>query len=137
LPGDGGVLLIALAVGGGLLELVGLPRLVPGFLEFDWTHDALHVFLLGLAAYMGFWASYRVGLWYARIYGFGGLAIAVAGALPTSQSWLHSRVGLHLEIGENLVHALIGIWGLAVGFLGPVLARKTRTQSKRRGAWAT
>lgn len=111
-----GAVLLVLVAAGVILEFAAAGRFLPHFLAFDWTHDGLHIALLALAAYMGFGAPERVVLAYARIFGLAGLLIAAAGTVPATHEWLGRSIGLHLEVGENVVHGLIGAWGLVVGF---------------------
>jgi hypothetical protein len=116
------VLLVGLVGGGFVSRAVGRGALVPGFLEFDLVHDLLHVGLLGLALYFGWFAPAPATRIYARTFGFGGLAIALLGVVPATNAMLQD-LGLHLEMGEHVVHALLGIWGLAAGFSSPRAAR--------------
>lgn len=111
------ILAVLVAVGLGT-EFLSRGHLIPGFLEFDWTHDGLHVGLLALALFMGFRASPRAVQNYAKTVGFGGLALALLGFIPASNQLLVNTFALHLELGENVVHGLLGAWGLACGYRG-------------------
>lgn len=83
------------------------------FLGFDWSHDVLHLALGGLALAVGFagaMASY-VRL-YAQMFGVVYIALGVA-------AFFVADFGLiHFELGENLIHLLIGAWGIVAGFFG-------------------
>ena len=109
-------LLVALVGLGMTLELVGAPRFLPGFLEFDWTHDALHVVLLGLAVYFGWFAQAGTARRYAQAFGVGGLLVALTGFVLPLADAVHAATGWHFELGENLVHGILGVWGAVAGF---------------------
>lgn len=109
------VILVVLVVLGIVLEFTTGGTLLPGLLNFDWTHDILHVGLLALALYMGWRAPFGQVVFYARIYGVAGLALAVAGFIPAAHDGL-AVLGLYLEPLENIVHGAIAVWGLASGF---------------------
>lgn len=111
------VVLAGLVLLGISLEFARSPRLVPGFLEFDWTHDLLHVVLLGLAVHFGWLAQPKATRTYARVFGIGGLFVAAVGFFPPSAAALHDLTGWHSELGENVVHGALGAWGLVAGFL--------------------
>jgi hypothetical protein len=110
------VVLAALVLAGITLELAGRPALVPGFLEFDWTHDLLHVVLLGLAVHFGWLARPAATRTYARVFGIGGLLVAAIGFIPATAAALHDATAWHSELGENAVHGLLGVWGSIAGF---------------------
>ena len=110
--------LAGLVAVGLTLEALGQPRLVPGLLEFDWTHDLLHVVLLALAAYFGWLARPASMRRYAQAFGIGGLVVAVVGFVPAWADAVHAGTGWHFELGENVVHAALGIWGTFSGFAG-------------------
>ena len=105
------ILAVLVAVG-VTTEFTSHGRFIPGFLAFDWTHDALHVGLLTLALFMGFRATNRAVFMYAVTFGFGGLVIATLGFIPATNHLLATAFGLHLELGENIVHGLLGAWGI-------------------------
>jgi hypothetical protein len=112
-------LLVVLVVAGVATALAGRPRLLPGFLEFDWTHTALHIVLLGLALYYGWFAQPSSTRTYAQVFGLGGLVVAVVGFVPAAADGVHDATGWHFELGENLVHGLLGVWGTVSGFRRP------------------
>jgi hypothetical protein len=110
-----GCALAATALLGIVLEIANDGGFVAGFLEFDWTHDVLHVVLAGAALAAGFTASGAYARLYARVFGAIYTLLAVVGFLSADAVGF---LGIHLELGENLVHAVIGVWGLATGFIG-------------------
>ena len=112
--------LLGLVLVGIPLELASRPALLPGFLEFDWTHDLLHVVLLGLAVHFGWFARPAATRTYARTFGVGGLVVACVGVVPWSAGLVHVATGWHFELGENLVHAALGAWGMVAGVRSPV-----------------
>ncbi|MHB1261546.1 MAG: hypothetical protein ACYC2H_07500 [Thermoplasmatota archaeon] len=81
------------------------------FLAFDWSHNILHVVLAGAAFLFGF-GNLPTNLvrTFAIVFGFVYAGLGVLG-------FFVSEVGpIHLELGENLVHLLLGAWGLVAGF---------------------
>ncbi|MFA5943295.1 MAG: DUF4383 domain-containing protein [Candidatus Thermoplasmatota archaeon] len=81
------------------------------FLAFDWSHNILHVVLAGAAFLFGF-GNLPANLvrTFAIVFGVVYAGLGVLG-------FFISEVGpIHLEIGENLVHLLLGAWGLVAGF---------------------
>lgn len=82
------------------------------FLGFDWTHNIVHVVLAAIALYVGFAAPANYVGTYAKVFGIVYLALGVAGFFVADLGILH------LELGENLVHLVIGLWGVVAGFMG-------------------
>ncbi len=81
------------------------------FLAFDWGHNILHVVLAGAAFLFGF-GNLPANLvrTFAIVFGIVYAGLGVLGFFVTD-------VGpIHLELGENLVHLLLGAWGLVAGF---------------------
>ena len=81
------------------------------FLAFDWSHNILHVVLAGAAFLFGF-GNLPANLvrTFTIVFGvvYGGLGVL---------GFFVTEVGpIHLELGENLVHLLLGAWGLVAGF---------------------
>lgn len=108
------VALAAVALLGIVLNLVGQGTLLgANFLAFDWTHNVLHVVLAAAAAVFGFAGmAANVRKTFAIVFGFVYLGLGVLG-------FFMSDVGpIGLELGENLVHILLGAWALLVGFMG-------------------
>ena len=105
--------LTAVALLGIVLSALGQEDLLgAGFLAFDWGHNILHVVLAAAAFLFGF-ANLPAGLvrTFAIVFGF------VYGALGVLGFFVSDLGGfIHLELGENLVHLLLGAWGLVAGF---------------------
>lgn len=81
------------------------------FLTFDWTHNILHV-VLALAAFVFGFAALpgNIVKTFAIIFGFVYAGLGVTG-------FVTETVGpIGLELGENLIHILIGAWALVSGF---------------------
>jgi hypothetical protein len=86
------------------------------FLAFDWTHNIVHV-VLALAAFVFGYANLpgKVVKTFAIIFGVVYAGLGVLGFFVTSPMGTGAN-SMHLEIGENLVHLLLGAWGLVAGF---------------------
>lgn len=110
-----GIALAAVALLGIVMSAAAGGAFVAGFLEFDWTHNIVHVALAGAALAAGFAASGAYAAIYAKIFGIVYAALAVVGFIAPD---ILGFIGLHLELGENLVHLLIGVYGIAAGFMG-------------------
>lgn len=110
-----GFALAATALLGIVMEMATDGDFIAGFLEFDWTHDILHVVLAAAAIGAGFAAGGSYAQLYAKIFGVVYTGLAVAGFIAPD---LLSFLGVHLELGENLVHLVIGGWGIVTGFFG-------------------
>lgn len=89
------------------------------FLAFDWTHNIVHVALAAVALYIGFMAPANLTNLYAKVFGIVYALLGVAGFV------IADLAILHLELGENLVHLLIGGWGVACGFFGTTAGAPT------------
>jgi len=103
--------LAAVALLGIALNSTGNKDLLgENFLSFDWTHNILHVVLAGAAFLFGYASlASNVTRTFALIFGIVYLALGVVG-------FITDTVGpIGLELGENLVHLLIGAWGVAAG----------------------
>jgi len=73
-------------------------------IQFDTTHNIVHLVIgvLGIAAgQSGKWSKL-----YAQVLGVVYLLLGIAGF------FVHELVGLHLEVTENLLHVVLGAWGL-------------------------
>jgi hypothetical protein len=81
------------------------------FLAFDWSHNILHVVLAGAAFLFGFGnLPTTLVRTFTIVFGVVYAGLGVLGFFVT-------EVGpIHLELGENLVHLLLGAWGLVAGF---------------------
>lgn len=122
-----GVALLATALLGIVMEVANKGTFVKGFLNFDWTHDILHVVLAGAALAAGFLADGAYARIYARVFGVVYTGLAIAGFVSAD---VVKSLGIHLELGENLVHAVIGAWGLVVGFWPASATASTPTRAK-------
>lgn len=124
-----GLALAAVALLGIVMNLVSpTGTLVENFLAFDWAHNIVHVVLAGVALFVGFTNGGAYARNYARIFGIVYTGLAVFGFIPgTSLGFM----GIGLELGENLVHLVIGLWGIAAGFLGSTTTTGSRTPTTR------
>ena len=112
-----GIALAAVAALGIIMSLMSAGAFISGFLEFDWTHNIVHVVLAALALTLGFTtAGASVSRLMAKIVGIVYLLLGILGFIPPVVTLLSDMLGLHLELGENLVHLLIGAWGVVAGF---------------------
>lgn len=93
------------------------------FLGFDWGHNLVHVLLAAIALVVGYTAYSRMARTYAQVFGIVYAALGVFGFV------FADLFILHLELGENLLHLLIGAWGIAAGFFGTT-ATGTTTGAK-------
>ena len=110
-----GIVIAAVALLGIILNAIGSPELLgANFLAFDWTHNILHVVLAAVGLYVGFAGTDALCTLYARAFGVVYLLLGITGFFWTGVS----TTMLHLELGENIVHVLVGAWGCAAGFLG-------------------
>lgn len=108
-----GMGLAAIAILGIIVNILfGNQQGIPGFLVFDWTHNIVHVALAALALGVGFGnVNLAIARPLALVVGIVYLALGVVGFIAGN---LFSFMGLHLQFGENLVHLLIGAWGVFV-----------------------
>ena len=111
-----GPVLLAVALLGFLLNALSLGGLLGGFLSFDWAHNAVHLALAGLALYLGYAATAGAAKVMAKAVGAVYVVLALVGFLSANVFGIGNLLGLHLEIGENLIHAALGAWGLYAGF---------------------
>lgn len=110
-----GIAVAAVALLGIILNAINNPNLLGAeFLAFDWTHNILHVVLAAVGLYLGFAGTDALCTLYARVFGVVYLLLGITGFFWTGLS----ATVLHLELGENLIHIVIGAWGCAAGFLG-------------------
>ena len=113
-----GVVLALVAVLGAIFSLANDGAFIDNFLAFDWTHNVVHFVLAAVALYIGFMATGNLANLYAKAFGIVYLALGVVGFIPAVNDALASALLLEIELGENLVHLLIGAWGIAAGFFG-------------------
>ena len=119
-----GIVIAAVALVGIILNAIGNPDVLgANFLAFDWTHNILHVVLAAAGLYVGFAGTDALCTLYARVFGVVYLLLGITGFFWTGVS----ATMLHLELGENLLHALVGAWGCAAGFLGAKTTAPTTT----------
>lgn len=84
------------------------------FLAWDQPHNVIHLALGGLALYVGFAPKpYLDPITYGKVFGVVYIGLAAAGtAFPA----LLAPIGMHIELGEDLIHLLVGALGLVAGF---------------------
>lgn len=90
---------------------------IPGLLSINEPAEiAVHLLTGGLAAYAGFsGGDYgRTALMYAKVFGIIYLLLAIVGFILQGQEILGL---LHFDLGCNLVHLILGIGGVAVGYV--------------------
>lgn len=112
-----GIALAAVALLGIAMSLFAGGAFINGFLEFDWTHNVVHVVLAALALVFGF-GNIDVGVskTTAKVVGIVYLLLGILGFVPPVVTMLGDVLALHLELGENLVHLVVGAWGVVTGF---------------------
>jgi hypothetical protein len=100
-----------------LLVVMGFLNIgIPGLLSVNEpTEIGLHIVTGALALYAGFSASYgSFAVSYAK---WGGLFYALLGVVGF---FMHELpLGIHLDLGCNVAHLLLGVWGAYVGFTAP------------------
>ena len=98
----------------GVLGIVGYE--IKGFLSISEPAEiGLHLILGALSTLAGFnGGEYsRIALWYARVFGLVYLALGIAGFAVTGGNLF---LGIHLDLGCNIVHLALGVWGIYAGF---------------------
>ncbi len=102
-------------LGIGVNTITGEVTGIPSFLEFDWAHNILHIILAAAAFVFGFApVPGQVSKVFAIVFGFVYLGLGILGLAMGMTSTLLGIIGL--ELGENLVHVLLGTWALIAGF---------------------
>lgn len=104
-----GVLLLVLGVAG----VLGIG--IPGFLSLNEpTEIGLHFITGGLAAWAGFTAGgySSFAKTYAQVFGIFYLLLGLVGFIAPDLP-----LGIHLDLGCNLAHLVLGVWGVYVGFM--------------------
>ena len=112
------VALAATAVLGIILNAIDQPNLLgEDFLAFDWTHNIVHIVLAGAAFVFGF-ANLpgNIVKTFAIVFGVVYAGLGIVGFITGVVDGLEETLSLHLEIGENIVHLLLGGWALVAGF---------------------
>jgi cytochrome c oxidase subunit IV len=102
----------------GVLGLVGFG--IAGFLSIDEPAEIVVHFITGaLATYAGFSSGDygRLALLYARVFGIIYLLLAIVGFIFQGQDILSGALRIHLDLGCNLAHLLLGVLGIAVGYV--------------------
>lgn len=114
-----GWILALVALAGIVAQLIGDGTLIPNFLVVTWTHNVIHIVLAAIALGMGYGgASISAQKNTAIVIGIVYLALGVAGLISNELWGLGTAINLHLELGEDLFHILLGSWGLYAGATG-------------------
>lgn len=121
-----GVLLGVLAVLGIVVRAANNGEFLGEFLAFDWTHNVLHILLAAVAVLLG-WGNIApsVTKMFAIVLGSVYIVLGGVGFIPVVADWLGSTLELHVELVENIVHILIGLYGLVVGLVAPGKPRES------------
>ncbi|HEV8361469.1 MAG TPA: DUF4383 domain-containing protein [Candidatus Thermoplasmatota archaeon] len=105
-----------------LLGIVGIVSLATGyigliardFLLWDQTHNVLHVVLGLVGVYVGFARNPALSpILYGKVFGVVYVLLALIGFVSATAL---ASLSVGLELGENLVHLLLGVLGLLAGF---------------------
>ena len=111
------VVLGAVALLGIILTAIGQGELLSfgmHFLTFTWTHNIVHVVLAAAAALFGFTSlPGNVVKVFAIVFGIVYLGLGVLGFFAANP--VGDVLSLHLGLGTNLVHVLLGALYLASG----------------------
>jgi hypothetical protein len=111
---------------GAVLLLVGISGFVlqsPMMgMQFGKIHNSVHILSGLIGLYCGLAAGSRNAGAYAKVFGVVYTLIALAGFAGWSGA-LMSNMSLHLSTSYNAVHAIVGIAGLAAGFMGAGAAK--------------
>ncbi|MGQ0536621.1 MAG: DUF4383 domain-containing protein [Methanobacteriota archaeon] len=106
-----GVVLVLIGIVGFFMDSIGGASLI----AFDNTHNVIHLVLGVIALAVGFG-----GMWdstmYAKTFGIVYLALGVLGFVSGDLFGIGTSLGLGLEMGENVIHLVLGLWGLWAGF---------------------
>jgi hypothetical protein len=83
-----------------------------GLIQFDSVHNMIHLLIAAIALYVGFGTDDTWLSLFAEVMGFIYVLLGLAGFMnPT----LFGLLGpLHLEPLENLLHLMLGLWGIGV-----------------------
>ena len=102
---------------GPVLLVVGVLGIVqfgiPGFLSINEPAEIVVHFVTGaLATYAGYSRGYgRAAVLYARVFGIVYLILCIGFFVPDLVPGL-----IHFDLGCNLVHLVLGLWGLYAGY---------------------
>ena len=104
---------------GLVLLLIGLMGFMMddfmGLIQFDIAHNTIHLLMAVVALYIGFgtedtWLSHL----FAEVMGF---VLVVLGLMGFINPTFFGLLGpFHLEPVENLLHLVLGLWGIGVTF---------------------
>ena len=104
---------------GLVLLLIGLMGFMMddfmGLIQFDIVHNTIHLLMAVVALYIGFgtedtWLSHL----FAEVMGF---VLVVLGLMGFINPTFFGLLGpFHLEPVENLLHLVLGLWGIGVTF---------------------
>lgn len=120
------ILLAFIAVAGFVVNAIGgnyayVPdvQAMEDILVFDWAHNVLHTVLALIAIVFGFTGLRTSGAskTTAGVIGIVYLLLGVAGFVGGFVDMLEEFTTLHLELGENILHLILGGWGAYVGFV--------------------
>lgn len=87
---------------------------IPGFLSINERAEiGLHLVLGAIATYVGFsGGNYgRMAVTYAKVFGIVYLVLGLLGFVVPDLP-----LGIHLDLGCNLAHLVLGIWGVWAGY---------------------
>jgi Domain of unknown function (DUF4383) len=102
---------------GLILLLVGLMGFLMndfmGLIQFDVVHNTFHLLIAVVALYIGFGTDdTRLSHLFGEVMGF---VFAVLGLVGFINPTFFGLLGpLHLEPVENLLHLVLGLWGIGV-----------------------
>lgn len=106
---------------GGVLLIVGIVGfLTPSVMgmTFGKAHNSIHILSGLIGLYCGLAAGGKNAGAYAKIFGLVYTLIAIAGFAGWSGALGVGNMSLHLSTAYNAVHAVVGIAGVAAGFMG-------------------
>ncbi|MBI4449152.1 DUF4383 domain-containing protein [Candidatus Woesearchaeota archaeon] len=84
---------------------------VPGFLEFDTVHNVVHLLLGAILLWVAYGADEEMGVSVVKVLSVVYILLAVLGFALGGMGSADVWGLLQLELGENLVHLVLGIWG--------------------------
>jgi len=121
-----GILLALIALAGFVVNAIGgnyayVPNVeaMENILVFDWAHNLLHTVLAAIALAFGFTGlrTSDASKPTAGVIGVVYLLLGIAGFAGGFVDVLEGLTTLHLELGENVLHILLGAWAAFVGFV--------------------
>lgn len=111
---------------GAVLLLVGICGfLTPSMLgmQFGKLHNSVHILSGLIGLYCGLASGGKNAGAYAKIFGAAYTVIALAGFAGWNGALPIGNMSLHLSLAYNAVHAVVGVAGLAAGFMGAGAAK--------------